>query len=217
MRRNLLLVAALPSLAAEELFSTAQCDTWAYMAGCPEGRVAVQNECWLLSSPDAPSCGEACGGDAFVDVAGTQARGSQTEVVGCLEHGFLDGRHIRAQHLHLIPQQMNELNRPCAGVYSYEPLIDTWHCYTWYARRNSAQFCAILRNSAGLAQILRTVGVSDRGAHRAATGTRRYTKRSTSPRAQFTCRPTSECRVSAPGRHRRRRRRRRRIGRWRRG
>ena len=85
------------------------------MAGCPEGRVAVQNECWLLSSPDAPSCGEACGGDAFVDVAGTQARGSQTEVVGCLEHGFLDGRHIRAQHLHLIPQQMNELNRPwCA-------------------------------------------------------------------------------------------------------
>ena len=146
MRRALLLVAALPALAAEELFSTAQCDTWAYMAGCPEGRVAVQNECWLLSSPDAPSCGEACGGDAFVDVAGTQARGSQTEVVGCLEHGFLDGRHIRAQHLHLIPQQMNELNRPCAGVYSYEPLIDTWHCYTWYARRNSAQFSAILRD-----------------------------------------------------------------------
>ena len=143
MRGALLLVAALPALAAEELFSTAQCDTWAYMAGCPEGRVAVQNECWLLSSPDAPSCGEACGGDAFVDVAGTQARGSQTEVVGCLEHGFLDGRHIRAQHLHLIPQQMNELNRPCAGVYSYEPLIDTWHCYTWYA---------ILRTSAALAQ-----------------------------------------------------------------
>ena len=148
MHRALLLVAALPALAAEELFSTAQCDTWAYMAGCPEGRVAVQNECWLLSSPDAPSCGEACGGDAFVDVAGTQARGSQTEVVGCLEHGFLDGRHIRAQHLHLIPQQMNELNRPCAGVYSYEPLIDTWHCYTWYATlRNSEQFSAILRDS----------------------------------------------------------------------
>ena len=84
--------------------------------------------CWQLSA-EGQTCGQICGGDAFVDVDGTRVGSSDADVVNCLEYAQ-SGLVTTARHNLFVSQEAkDEVGRDCEGIHLFVPSLVRWHCF----------------------------------------------------------------------------------------